>query len=168
MAKVVNVARVAMYGILGLAVPGCAVHAQEWTARQEWRIDGDSAEFTRVGAIAVSAQGSLVMTQVLDGVAYLWPAGKAGVIRIGRLGEGPGQLLIQTRATENGKVVFNWTAGIDSRLIDLRNGAEIGRQADLPRAMAIHDGNILLTDDDPEPWVELRRFRIVASRLLSK
>ena len=58
---------------------------------------------------------------------------------------------------------YTWELlGIDSRIVSLITGAEVGRQADLPIVLAVHRGRVVVTSDDPEPWVELRRFSVAA------
>jgi hypothetical protein len=50
---------------------------------------------------------------------------------------------------------------LQSILIDLRDGQEVGRQQGIPKVLAVHGDKLLLTDDEPEPWVEVRTFRVV-------
>ncbi len=55
--------------------------------------------------------------------------------------------------------------GIDSRIIDLENGAELGRQSNLPLFISARDGLALSTVEDPEPVVSLIRFRLIRQAL---
>jgi hypothetical protein len=68
------------------------------------------------------------------------------------------QFGIQTRAA---RPAF---AGIESRLIDLRTGAEVGHQTDLPIVLASRDNRLLISSAEPEPWVASQTFRIVVLR----
>jgi len=69
------------------------------------------------------------------------------------------QLMRQERSIVNGKVNVNFRAGIESVIVERASGLEIGRQSDVPQVLAASNGMLLLSGEDPEPWVELRSFR---------
>jgi hypothetical protein len=75
-----------------------------------------------------------------------------------RVAEFVGLAQIATQRLVEGTIV---RTSLQSRFFDLRDGQEIGRQDDLPQVLAIRGDRLLLTGDDPEPWVEVRRFRVV-------
>lgn len=70
------------------------------------------------------------------------------------------QLGNQTRSIVNGRVALDAEAGIESRLVRLVDGAEVGRQDDVPRVLAALGSHLLLTGQEPEPWIEVRRFNV--------
>lgn len=71
------------------------------------------------------------------------------------------QLLVFERwSTGDGKEMVGQTA-VDTRIIDVRNGAELGQQYDLPEFLAISGNQALATADEPEPWVALHSFHLV-------
>jgi len=70
------------------------------------------------------------------------------------------QLNRQERTTRDGAIVVDMYAGIDSRIIRTSDGAEVGRQSDLPRVLSLRDGRALVMGLDPEPWVEVRALSL--------
>ena len=57
----------------------------------------------------------------------------------------------------------SYIKSIDSRIYDLRTGAEVGRQRDLPEIFALRDGQALIKGEkDDVPWVEKRDYRLLA------
>lgn len=70
------------------------------------------------------------------------------------------QLLVFERWSDNGKDKVGQTA-VDTRIIDIRNGAEVGRQLDLPEFLAISGNVALITGDEPVPWIALHSFRVI-------
>lgn len=71
------------------------------------------------------------------------------------------QLLVFERWNSKGKSVVGQT-GVDTRIIDLRSGKQLGRQADLPEFLAIRGSHALVTADEPVPWVGMREFSLAA------
>ncbi len=65
------------------------------------------------------------------------------------------QLRVFERVPVGDRSVVN-QIGIDSRVLDLRTGQQVGRQADLPVLLFVNDTLALTTSNDPEPWVALR------------
>jgi hypothetical protein len=52
-------------------------------------------------------------------------------------------------------------ARIESYLIELSTGREVGHQSDLPVVLSSTVTRLLLFGEEPEPWVEVRGFRVV-------
>lgn len=68
------------------------------------------------------------------------------------------QYQVVRRLTGNGGKPRLERMEMDSRILLLRDGREIGRQVDIPRLLAIRDGLAVVTGEEPEPWIELRPF----------
>ncbi len=77
---------------------------------------------------------------------------------LARLNDTLGVVQVATQRLVDGGIAVT---ELESRFFDLRDGQEIGRQHDLARVLAVRGDRLLLTADDPEPWVEVRRFRVV-------
>jgi hypothetical protein len=75
---------------------------------------------------------------------------------------GPEHILVQFGLTnrehpgENGDF-----AGIDSRILRVSDGREVGRQIDLPLVLTSNMSRVLLLGAEPEPWIEVRRYQLV-------
>ena len=50
--------------------------------------------------------------------------------------------------------------GIDSRILRVSDGAEVGRQIDLPFVLASDVSRLLILGPDPEPWIEVRKYQL--------
>jgi hypothetical protein len=50
---------------------------------------------------------------------------------------------------------------VESYLIELSTGREVGHQSDLPVVLSSTVTRLLLFGEEPEPWVEVRGFRVV-------
>jgi hypothetical protein len=51
-------------------------------------------------------------------------------------------------------------AQIESRILRLRDGQEVGRQRDLPVIHAAGSNKVLTAGEEPEPWVEMRSYEL--------
>ncbi len=130
------------------------VVAYATTGRVLWRRvvpDFDPPLFKEVGrsvvlgAVPDSAKRGLWLrsfTQVGDGLAVL-------------------QYEVSERMSLGGGKVKVDQTGIESRLIDLKSGAEVGRQSDLPFVMSTFGKRAAVAGVDPQPWLELRGFELV-------
>ncbi|MES2305608.1 MAG: hypothetical protein V4558_08875 [Gemmatimonadota bacterium] len=70
------------------------------------------------------------------------------------------QMVMLVRRGE-GKTSVVERSGIESRIIALEDGAELGRQTDLPLMLDVRDGMALTYAEEPEPMVGLVRLRLM-------
>ena len=59
-------------------------------------------------------------------------------------------------------------AEIDSRIIRMQDGKEIGRQSDLPLILATNGLLAVTTGEEPEPWIAVREYRLRTATPASK
>jgi len=104
--------------------------------------------------------------EVKGGIDFIWapPPRNMALAPMGIVQLDEAHFLLQLRRQErsivDGKVVVDVDAAIDSRIIRIADGVEVGRQSDLPRILALRDGRALLVGMEPEPWVEVRALSL--------
>jgi len=78
----------------------------------------------------------------------------------------PDKLMVQFGLAVLGKHRFSdlTFAKVETRFLQLRDGASVGAQSDLPVVWDLNRELALVAGGEPAPWVELRRYRIVGSR----
>jgi hypothetical protein len=68
------------------------------------------------------------------------------------------QMRVQTRQIADGKLLLDFQAAVETRLIDRRSGDEVWRTRELPEILSMSEGLVLVTGEDPTPWVALHRL----------
>jgi hypothetical protein len=59
-------------------------------------------------------------------------------------------------------------AEIDSRILRIQDGMEIGRQSNLPLILATNGSLAVTTGEEPEPWIAVREYRLMGANPGSK